>query len=336
MKFHKGTYLFSLILLVLCTFVFASQASAQSLDLPSIDMGMPLNIEIIPETPGPNSTVTAVVKYSGIDSDRTTFSWSINGTLKKSGVGEVSFSFKTGDVGKSVSLKVSAKTPNGQIIEKIITIIPSSVDLVYEAQSYIPPFYKGKPLFSNQGVLRIIAIPNIVVNGKAVDSKKLVYTWKSDGQILSDSSGYGKNVMIFNGGVPWKSTEITVMVQTIDQKISAENTLILNPIQPKIVVYEDNPVYGILFNKAILDGFTTSKTELSFVAEPYFFSTQNSGLNLSYSWRMNDQSLSISKKSVTITNKNNLSGMAEVGIKITNSSKIFQYAQTSSAIEFVK
>lgn len=336
MKFHIGTYLFLSLVLVLCTSIFASQISAQGINIPSVDMSMPLNVEIIPESPTPNSTVTAVIKYSGIDSNRTTFSWFINGTLKKSGVGEVNFSFKTGDIGKKIDLKVSAKTPDGQVIEQNISIIPSSVNLIYEAQSYTPPFYKGKPLFTNQGTLRIVAVPTIVVSSKKVDPKKLIYTWKSDGQILSDASGYGKNVMTFNGGVPWKSTEITVSVKTIDQKVTAQDTLLLNPVNPKIVVYENNPVYGILFNKAILGSIKTFKTELSLIAEPYFFSIQNSGYNLTYSWWMNDQTLSASKKTVTITNKNNLEGMANIGVKVTNNKKIFQYAQTDSVIEFSK
>jgi hypothetical protein len=106
-----------------------------------------LTLNTIPEKPGANQDVYAEIESYAIDLSRSQVTWLINGVIKKQGFGERTFSFKTGPLGSSMNLRVVAISPQGQSIEEEIVIQTSEVDLIWKADSYTPPFYKGKALF---------------------------------------------------------------------------------------------------------------------------------------------------------------------------------------------
>src|SRR5690349_18729834 len=76
----------------------------------------------------------------------------------------------------------------------------SGVDLIVEPASYIPQFYKGKPLFANQGTARVIAVPNIAIDGKKIGSKNLIFKWIKDDTVISSDTN--NNSITISGSVP--------------------------------------------------------------------------------------------------------------------------------------
>ena len=66
------------------------------------------------------------------------------------------------------------------------------VDIIVEPTSYVPPFYPGKAIFTTQGTARIIAIPNVTVNGTQANSKNLIFDWQQDGLNLSIRTRFGR------------------------------------------------------------------------------------------------------------------------------------------------
>src|SRR3989344_9700476 len=159
-------------------FGFFGIANAQLDALPQTS----LSVEMIPENPGPNTLVyVSVVSYAtNINASKIT--WNVNGKTQKSGMGEKTFSFTTGDMNTTTTLEILVETQEGEGIEKTFIIKPVGVDLVWESDGFVPPFYKGKALFSHQNKITIIALPHILsTSGVEIGAKNLIYTWKKNG-----------------------------------------------------------------------------------------------------------------------------------------------------------
>ncbi len=120
-----------------------------------------LVVEMTPSNPGPNQSVSVSLNSFVFSIDSARISWILNGASKKSGRGEKNFTFETGGMGSQTTLRIVVETADGYVAEKTIRIKPGEVDLIWETESYVPPFYKGKALFSYQNKINFIAIPHI-------------------------------------------------------------------------------------------------------------------------------------------------------------------------------
>ncbi|MBU6370739.1 MAG: hypothetical protein KGH93_00940 [Patescibacteria group bacterium] len=217
--------------------------------------------------------------------------------------------------------------------------VSGSVDLVVESTSLVPPFYTGKAIFATQGTARIIALPNVMENGSALSANDLVFTWQRDGQTLSAESGAGKDAITVSGTVPIRDISVSVSVSDASGNVLATASKILSPADPKVLVYEDNPLYGILFNKAMSGNYYLGqRSELDLVAEPYFFNLASiDGQDSTYKWFVNGNYASPSGASNELILKqagNNLSGTAAVTLDANNNDRIFQYASTNFNVNF--
>jgi hypothetical protein len=119
-----------------------------------------LVIETDPVRPEPNQTVTVSIESYATDLSRSTISWYLNNVLTKEGTGLKQFTFKTGRAGSVSNILIVVKTSEGALLQETLNIHPASLDLVWEAQSYTPPFYKGKAFYPYQGTVKVVAMPN--------------------------------------------------------------------------------------------------------------------------------------------------------------------------------
>jgi hypothetical protein len=217
---------------------------------------------------------------------------------------------------------------------------PSKVDLIYQADSYVPPFYKGKGLNPNQGLVTVLAISGLKNStGEVISAKNTIYKWKKNGLVLQSSSGQGKDSITFRGGVPLKDTVIEVSVSSLDGSISSTNTLDINNTQTQIVFYESSPVYGIRFNHALPSNVALLGNELVILAMPYFYSTNVAAdENLNYTWSIDENKTENQspKNSFTTRIDNPGSGVANVNLKINNKALIFQVGTNNYKINFSK
>ena len=312
-------------------------ASAQL--LPSYLTAGDVTIHLSPESPGANQTVKATLEGLGVDLDRSKISWFVNGKLEKASVGEKSFSFKTGAIGASVNLIVTIETIDGAKINNNLTITPAEVSLIWEPISYVPPFYKGKRLYSYGAPIKVIAIPEIIKNGERFGDNELVYKWKVDYKLIQSASGAGKNTITAKSSVPLKPTTISVEVSTLDGAVSAFGTITAQPQAPSVAFYENNPRLGILFNKELSNTTTLTEQEINLFAVPYFFDSATAAdSKLNFVWQMNNQTVSPGDENnqITLRQVENNAGTANVALRINHLKDIFQYAAKSLNIEFGK
>jgi hypothetical protein len=297
-----------------------------------------VEMSVSPEKPKPNQDVSvSVVSYS-LNLDSATIRWYIDDVLKKEGVGIKDLNLRTGKSGESVDVRVEVFTNDGRSVEQSIIINPAEVSLIIEANSYVPPLYKGRAYFTSQGIAKIIAVPNIIQNDIKLDSKKLSYKWTMNGIVLGSQSGTGKNTVIIEGSIPIRDITVDLEVMDVSGRIVATESAFINISNPKILFYENSSLYGILSNKAISGNYNIGgKEEVRIVAKPYFFDF--SGINTkesNYKWSVNGKTVSLSgaKNEILLRQDGKTGGAASVSLKIENQVRIFQFAENNFNITF--
>ena len=322
------------ILLLVSVFGFFGIANAQLNALPQTS----INIEMVPENPGPNTLVyVSVVSYAtNINTSKIT--WNVNGKTQKSGIGEKTFSFTTGEMNTTTTLRIVVETQEGEVIEKTFIIKPVGVDLLWESDGFVPPFYKGKALFSHQNKITVIALPHILsTSGVEIGAKNLIYTWKKNGSVIENASGFGRNTYSFVSPLISRPVEIGVEVVTIDSSGAGYAFLKLTPTEPTVLFYKKDPIFGVEFQRALSNavGLSTSK-ELIVVGVPLFFSPATGGGELLYKWSINGSPINNSPEQSTqvFRQKEGTSGTSRISLSVEHTKKILQSAESSFDLMF--
>lgn len=296
-----------------------------------------IDVNEVPDVSEPYGPMTVSVDAYGTDLDSAQISWSLNGKKVQSGIGDKSLSFTMGARGQTSKVDITITPLNGLPVTQSASITPEDVDLLWQSNSYTPPFYKGKALFPPQGTVTFLALPEFVINGKSIDPKTLVYKWTQDTTVLGDQSGYGRNTLTIDGSVVSRSTEMQVDVSTLDGTVLGRQILTVTPEDTEALIYENNPLYGVLFNKAITGTYTLNAQQVQFEAYPYFFTAPTRALaDLSYNWEMNDAPINVptSQHSMLFRNTTNQAGNTSVSLLITSATKILQNATAAFAVNF--
>jgi hypothetical protein len=302
--------------------------------IPGSDMA---ELNISPAIPGPNQEVTAILQSYLSDLNKAQISWLVNGQNVDSGIGLKRFTFKTGPLGTQTEISVIAVTSEGYPISEKLIINPAKVDLVYEADSYTPPFYKGRAYFPYSGQARIVATPSFVDSaGQPIPTRNLIFTWKDGEKTLESGSGIGRDVLSYkNNNLLPKDADISVEVSSSDQKYIAKASITLEPTAPKVVLYEKDPLLGVLYNKALKEEHTLKNSEMSIAAAPYFFgvSSPKSSL-LKYEWSLNGTPAQSTQDIAVFKKPASQNGTADISLQLSNTKDYFQFGNARVSINF--
>ncbi len=291
-----------------------------------------LSVDLIPTYPKPNAQVYVNLRMYTEDLNSAMISWLLNGKVEKEGRGLTSFNFRTADAGSKTTITINIKLQNGINFSKLITINPATVDLLWQSNSFVPPFYKGKALFPPQGEVLISAIPQFNSLNSQIDPGRLIYKWTAEGEVLEGQSGYGKNTIRLTGPILGTAINVEVLVTDPTSNLVAENFITINPINPLIVFYENNPLYGIVFEHSINGGLNLKGEEVSIVVAPFFMNIRDP---VSYSWSMNGKySPDVSGLSATFRRPEGISGSTFLSLKAENQGRILQFAEGGFRINY--
>ncbi len=296
-----------------------------------------VEISSSPETPSPGETTEISLESYSTDLNAASIVWLVEGKNYVKGIGKKSIEIAAPLLGKSYSVTALISTVEGKEIKKTIVIKSGSVDLVWESEGYIPPLYKGKATFAYQNTVTFSAIPHLAgTNGVEIDPRTLLYKWTVNEKVIQDQSGYGKQRLTFQEDLP-KPLEVLVEVSTTNGSQKGSATLTLNPGQPSVSFYEEDPLYGVLYNKAIVNKVRLANQEVSIRAVPYSF-TFSKAAPLTFNWTINKlERGDLSKnESVTLRTKGNTEGTSDIDLEIRNSENILQSAKNSVSILFSK
>ncbi|OGG41458.1 hypothetical protein A2837_03030 [Candidatus Kaiserbacteria bacterium RIFCSPHIGHO2_01_FULL_46_22] len=132
------------------------------------------------------------------------------------------------------------------------------LDLVVEAETYTPHFYRGRAEPTAGSIMRLIALPE---DPGAVTR----YHWKVGGQTMNES---GQTLRVT---APSGQGEVVVEVSSLDQNgnVIGRTTNYISLSSPSLSFYEVNPLRGIS-NIMIKDKVTLIGDEVTVRGEPYF------------------------------------------------------------------
>lgn len=307
------------------------------LTLPNLGYTNIVFAEVTPTVPHPNEKVTIVLSSSYLELETSKITWSMNGTVQKSGIGEAEFSFVTGKLGQQTVINVSIQPRTGVPATQRIVINPAEVDLIWEADAYAPPFYEGKSLYADQSDIKVTAIPHIVVGGKELDPKSLMYKWEISTQSKGVQNGYGRNHIKLTDTLDPLPHDIKVTVSSLDGAYSARGEVRITPAKPKVLFYENDPLLGIVTERSFAGQVDMTDKEFTVVAYPYYFSKQAASV-LDYEWLMNNQPIApgSEKGQLTLRNADETEGSSFINLTLKNAVRFFQSATNNLMISYRK
>ena len=205
------------------------------------------------------------------------------------------------------------------------------VDLLWQGETYTPPFYDGRTLWSNETRVKVVAVSNI----SGFDPSTLYYRWTKDGIVLGSLSGVGKSSMVFVDSVLSLPIEVKVDLRDgEDGKVLGTQTVVLTPGNPRTIVVEKSPLYGYLFNKAVGSEFELKSEEVSFAAYPLFGQvTYKDAPALTYKWITNTGDTRTGSE-VIYRVPEGASGSSSVNLKVTHSRVLVQPRDKSFVVRF--
>lgn len=311
-------------------------SSAQSYNpLQTGDIQQQVTMEASPQYPKANEVVNITVAAYGTNLNASTISWSVNGKVAQSGTGATAFSTNSGNYGETKTVTAYIQPAGQPAITKTLSISPQEVSIIYEADSYIPPFYKGKGLFNREGTVKFVAMPNMTAGGVRLSPSTLIYKWIINDTVQGSMSGYGKNSFAYTSGILGETVKVEVEVSTADGKTKGKGLMITAPQSSEALMYEKNPLYGILYNKEIgSNEFHLKDKEVTLKAEPFFVSTIAS--NLQYQWSINGGQIPVpvGQSYVTLRNATGQQGTSLINVVVNNTTHLLQQISKSVPINF--
>lgn len=313
-----------LILLALLLFVGIGAAYAAHAQISSTD---PLTLELNPQYPSPYQIVTITPQSSLIDLSASTVTFKVNGKVVQQGSGGEGASIAIGGPGSVTTVTVTAVN-NGNTYTQSLSIRPADVALIVEPNSTTHPFYEGASLVGSEGNVRIIAMPDFRTSaGTQIAASNLVYTWKNGDQVLQGNSGIGKSVLTASAPVRYRNTVVTVTVSTQDSSVVGQASVLINPGDPVVRVYENDPLLGPRYETALSSATSLSGSEATYRAVPYFFTSFPS-----LTWQVNGTP-SQTGQDITVRPSGNGKGTAVLGVSASSGS-LGQSANTNLSVSF--
>ena len=294
-----------------------------------------ISITLEPNTPRPFSTMTISLKSVRHDLSQTFIRWEKDGRLMSEGVGNTQFSFATGAVGESSQIKFYIMQEDTLLYADSVEVSPSQLGIAWEAETYTPPFYRGKALAVPGSRVRLIALPFFRdKNGAVIDPSTLVYTWKIGTKTLVDDSGYGKQVLELEPGNPFGlAKKIILEVESVDGTFSDQTSIILGSSQPLLRFYQVHPLRGVVYEHS-LSRLVLTDEETVVLAEPYFFSIpEREDEQLLFEWDL-DGSPFTAQEVVTLQKPQNASGSGIMRVKVRSRDALLQRANNSLFVSY--
>lgn len=227
-----------------------------------------------------------------------------------------------------LTLVLSATPALAQVNVTTKTIIPN-ITLVWEASSYVPPFYKGKGLMPDGGDARIVAF----LPSNFPTTSGISYQWRIDGAVDGSKSGLGRSTYELKSEIFGGSPLIVVEVSD-ENGLIGTGALRIPLAKPQVLVYADAPLGGVLFNT---ENPRLGGEEFVMETYPLFFTTttrQNPGM--SYRWKLNNFTVAnpLGNSGRLVLRGGIEAGTTTVSVSVNNAARILENASGQTTVFF--
>lgn len=255
-------------------------------------LARPLTLTVTPENPGPNAPASAHIESYALDLDRSTVTWYINGKQFAKGAGLADISFSVGAANSRTTIQVEAVDSAGVIGQAQMSVTPAEMNIIWESDAYVPPFYKGKRLAGASSNIRAQAMTQFARGGTPIEDKDIIFKWSRNGSPLASISGRGKSSVSFTGPSLFGTDTITVVAQTVDGTLTSRTSIQIESLDPFVFLYEFHPLFGILLHQPLQGPQETQESEKDFTALPFFAKvTSPRSEAITYQWSLDGTSI---------------------------------------------
>ena len=245
-------------------------ALAQSLG--SVAEGTPFTVSVRPQYPTPYGQATISLLSNSLDLANAVLTVSLSGKeIYKGAVQPVAIPL--GKAGSVANVKVAVSS-GGVPYSQSVFIQPQDVVLIAEPISSAPPLYLGKPLVPIAGSVRVVAMANLRdARGKTIDPATLSYAWTVDTTQLANFSGIGKQALMVASPLQYRARSVSVAVTSQNGSLGGGASLSLTSKDPSVRIYQNDPLLGIRFDRAISESYAIAGAEATLYAAPFSFPT---------------------------------------------------------------
>ncbi len=247
----------------------------------------PVALTSSPASPSPGQDFVVTASTPTFDKNTATFSWIVDGRARSdlSGQGKNTISLKADKVGSTIRVGVEVSTPQGLGGDASIVIRVSDLVLTWFAETYVPRWYKGKPLPIPESVVSIVAVPEIMIGRRALAPGSLIYRWDLDDQERA-LTGVGEQVFRVKTSLfPKNLHQIKVVIEDSERQIRQEKEIFIESSEPRVVIYQSTPLGGLEVRSAPPLALVSREDTRDFVAEPFYFPVATKK-NLSFGWNV--------------------------------------------------
>lgn len=249
----------------LAVFLGLSFITPTSAQLGDASLASDISISVVPNNPQPLEPVILEVKSYSVDLNQANIAWRYNGKVVSSGIGRTRINVIAPEANSAGLITATVSGVGFASSTTAIDLRTAKVDLLWEAaDSYTPPFYKGKAMFVNNGLVRVTAIP------ARSAPKNISFEWSRNDSVDLSVSGYNKNSITFRNETLKQQERISVTAES--GLFRGNNSLTITPTKPQIVLYQKQEGF-IDYNNGRLSSIATSAPGITLRFEPYFFST---------------------------------------------------------------
>ena len=239
------------------------------------------HLQISPRYYEPNSTVTVQLQAFSMNTNGATIRWFIDGTENPNYRNERSLPVTVGELGEVQSVQAIISTPSGAEIPVTTILRPVRIDLLIEADTLTPAFYRGRSLPTSGSTVRVTALP---FTGDGSTPSAFSYTWEVGEDVIAGGSRQGKNTVTFTPDFE-RAERVTVTVIDQSGTTIASRSIAIPINEPELYFYEVNPLRG-LQEIALKDNQPFSGIEMEIRAEPYYISRGLADDTLHTEWKL--------------------------------------------------
>ena len=319
------------------TFVFLSivllSATAAHAQL---GFGETLTLSVMPRNPATGETVQVKAESLLLDLEAGELTWYVNGARNAPGAGVLETQVTVGALGSATNVRAVFLQGGIEVSSAEVTIRPTEIDLLWEADSYTPPFFAGRALPSAGTSLRMEALTRFRrADGTLIPPKDITFTWRRNGYVIADASGRGKYRATLASPPLFGTDIISVEARSTDGSLSGEASARIPSIEPILALYENHPLFGVLYHRALGAQNTFPEVEKSFAAVPYFAdagSPADTALIWEWSVEKNAIGNDPSRPNEITVNAEGSTGIANIDLALSHVVNLFMSATGSWGI----
>ncbi len=288
-----------------------------------------------PSTPKAFEKVVFTVENFATKLSEDRITWTVDGRIVQDQIGGDTITATMGKIGEALNVRVSIDSRKiGKRLTKETTLMAGDVAVLWEANTYIPPFYKGKPLPSYKSTIKLVPLPTMIAGGRAIPPENLLYSWNRNYRNIKELSGYGKRFSVLEAGGGTQEERLLLTVSHPETGAVTARNITIKMATPKLLLYEGSPLQGVRYERTLDKELFLREQEVTIKGEPYYFSNEDLLVGtLPITWKQNGKVIP-SLYNTIVLRRPSERGTSRIDVALSNSARVLQSARNGLNVTY--